>query len=62
MTMINQDGRHKEDCIYNDGLFCKKGLSGTLCDICGCVAFISKGEKMQLYHYLQMKEMEKHID
>ena len=62
---INQDGRRKVDCIYNDGYFCNKGLPGTPCDLCGCAAFYPKGEamaKMQFYHHQQMIEMEKHLD
>ena len=55
----------KDDCIYNDGEFCKKGLPGTPCHLVGCVAFYPKCEadaKMQFYHDRQMNEMEKHLD
>ena len=32
------------DCKWNDGVFCKKGLPGTPCDIYGCVAYTKKEE------------------
>lgn len=52
----------KDDCIYNDGDLCRKGLPGTPCQSEGCSAFISKADKMQFYHDLQMREMDRHID
>ena len=51
-----------EECVYNDGEFCKKGLPGTKCELVGCAAFYPKSEKMRFYHELQMREMEKHLD
>ena len=54
--------REKDDCIYNDGCLCTKGLPGTPCQLDGCVAFISKESKMQFYFLSQMAEMNKHID
>lgn len=31
-------------CCYNDGLYCKKGIPGTKCDLGGCVAHTDKNE------------------